>query len=295
MSRRGSNKELAQTPISAADIEKYAVEQSDLAFEMEILRLVKQNCSGETRWGGLYYDPHTGKQRQYDIQTELPSQPFSPQNWIKLAIECKHLKPNYPLVVCCTPRNGHEQFIDVWQWPPMAEEHFALDENGNAVHCAAISDPHYRRHICSPTLFYSLNRPVGRSLDQVGKNGEGDWITEDSSIFDKWSQALASLHSLLDDTLTCNRPGNHWNLVFLPVVVVPDGTLWQINYSSNGQQTEPPKQVNSIRYWVDITYNFDKGLRKESYRISHLHFFTKTGLANFLNDRDALLDAFQGY
>ncbi|MEA4862515.1 MAG: hypothetical protein VB042_04340 [Victivallaceae bacterium] len=275
------------------DIERYAAEQSDFAFEMEILQLFKGNYAGKTGWGGLYYDPNTGKQREYDIRTELSIDIHRPIYWINLAIECKHLKQTYPLVISCTPRNESEQCIDSWRWP-IAEDGYFVESKGYTRESAP-KDPHYKQYCCRPTLFYPLNDSVGRSLTQVGKDENGNLTVANGEIFNKWSQALASLHGMLDDVLTRNSPEDRHNLAFLPVVVVPDKTLWQINYSPDGQQIEEPRQVDSISYWIGISYSMKKGTRQESYNISHLHFFTRTGLLEFLRNKDHLAKAFEQY
>ena len=188
--------------------------------------------------------------------------------------ECKNLKPNYPLVISCTPRIEQEQKIDVWHWGSNAQ---------------------YERQFCCPTSFYQLNGWVGRSLDQVGKDSNSDLIIEDNSTYDKWTQALASLHGMLEDALSYNASDGYDYLVFLPLIVVPDGTLWQINYSAEGQRAGDPKQVDSVNFWIDVEYLIKHDSRSEYYNISHLHFLTKKGLINFLNNEPVLLNAFCRY
>ena len=129
-------------------------------------------------------------------------------------------------------------------------------------------------------------------MDQISKDSNGNIKAEDSKTYDKWSQALAYLYGILNVLSIDNVPDNQRNLVFLPVVVVPDNKLWQINYSREGQKIDAPKQVNSISYWVDVTYDIQLSLLLEPYNISHLHFFTKTGLLNFLKDKKHLSEAF---
>jgi hypothetical protein len=102
-------------------------------------------------------------------------------------------------------------------------------------------------------------------LDQISKDSNGNIKAEDSKTYDKWSQALASLYGILNVLSIDNVPDNQRNLVFLPVVVVPDNKLWQINYSREGQKIDAPKQVNSISYWVDVTYDIQLSLLLEPY------------------------------
>ena len=270
--------------ISSDDIETYARNHSDFAFEMEILQLVQQTGSENTTWGGLYFDPNTGKQRQYDIRTELSLGKSAFSCCIKLAIECKNLKPHYPLVISCTPRNQSERCVDNWCFPQMPEAHYSEDEKGDIQWCPPIIEPHYMQIPKTSTSFYPLDEPVGRSLVQIGQDTDGKLTTDDAQTYDKWSQALASLHGVLTKLSSDNIPVKQKNLVFLPIVVVPDYTLWQINYSRAGEIIDTPKKVNAVSYWVDVTYDVRFSVGIESYNISHLHFFTKKGLLDFLTN-----------
>ena len=100
---------------------------------------------------------------------------------------------------------------------------------------------------------------------------------------------------MLEDALSYNASDGYDYLVFLPLIVVPDGTLWQINYSAEGQRAGDPKQVDSVNFWIDVEYLIKHDSRSEYYNISHLHFLTKKGLINFLNNEPVLLNAFCRY
>ena len=171
-------KDLKDEPLTKDDILLYAKEQSGFTFEMEILRMVTESCGPEkTKWGGLYYDPNTKKQREFDIETEKA---FSRDQRVKLAIECKHLSENCPLVIFCTHRTEKETVMSRLKW---------ID------HPRTPQYSHYTLETGKSYEFYPTEKYVGRSLKQIGKDSQNGLksIKGDSEIYDKWSQALSSL------------------------------------------------------------------------------------------------------
>src|SRR2546430_8215254 len=101
-------KQLNDKPIVAADISEYLKSDDDFAFELEVLRSC-QVGGFDVQHGGAYQDPVTGKDRQFDIRLMARKD----RRVVKLAIECKNLKPNFPLVVSRIPRVSEESFHDV--------------------------------------------------------------------------------------------------------------------------------------------------------------------------------------
>lgn len=274
MAQKGKNKDLQRDkPITSEDINKYIEQQSDFAFEMDILQMINQTACKNTNWGGLYHDIYSGKQRQFDIRTELM---LTKNKWAKLAIECKHLKDCYPLVVSCAPRTKDECYLNYWLWSEPEKNMFNYYD----------TLPQYKEQIHKLSKNHPTGSPLGRSLSQVGKDKDEKIISSDSEVFEKWTQALASLHSCLEDALSYNAADDHIELYFLPIVVVPDGTLWSLEYETNGSLKNPPTQVLSIPYYVNINYFVRNGCKSEHFQVSHLYFFTKTGLQNFLTQYD---------
>jgi hypothetical protein len=65
--------------------------------------------------------------------------------------------------------------------------------------------------------------------------------------------------------------------VVLPILVVPDETLWVVNYAERGTLQEGPMLRNQAEYFIGHV----QGIRQNynaSFTISHLHIVTKTGL-----------------
>ena len=275
---KSSTKDLKDEPLTKEDILRFVKEQSsDFAFEMEILRMVTQICGPEkTKWGGLYCDPNTKKQREFDIVTEKV---FSRNQRAKLAIECKHLSENCPLVIFCTPRTEKENVLSQLNW---------ID------HSPTTYFSHYASKTGKAYDFYPVGKHVGRSLKQIGKDSQNGLksIKGDSEIYDKWSQALSSSHNMLEEVLLRGTLDKMAQILFLPIVVVPDKTLWQVKYSDNGVLDGEPEQVDSIDYWVDVSYSFLGKFEELNFQISHLHFLTKTGLQALIENDKKFDDAF---
>ena len=277
MSKSGSAKDLKNEPLTKDDILLYAKEQSGFTFEMEILRMVTESCGpGKTKWGGLYCDPNTKKQREFDIETEKA---LTRDQRVELAIECKHLSENCPLVIFCTHRTEKETGMSRLKW---------ID------HPRTPQYSHYALETGKSYEFYPTEKYVGRSLKQIGKDSQNGLksIKGDSEIYDKWSQALSSLHNMIKDVLQHGTSGEMPQVLFLPIVVVPDKTLWQVKYTDNGVLDGEPEQVDSIDYWVGVSYRFQGMFEELNFQISHLHFLTKTGLQALIDKDDRLYKAF---
>ena len=82
---------LLPDPITANDMSEY-LKTSDFQLELDVFHSLARYI--QPSHGGTYTDPVTKKDRQYDIRAE-----FVHRNcYLKLAIECKNLKPNFPLL-----------------------------------------------------------------------------------------------------------------------------------------------------------------------------------------------------
>src|SRR5437867_2805954 len=102
-------KQLVAQPIEVADLSEYLKTDDDFAFELEILRSCLKGGGFNVEHGGAYRDPVTGKDRQFDIRLSISKE----RCVVRLAIECKNLKSNFPLMVSRVPRRAQENFHDV--------------------------------------------------------------------------------------------------------------------------------------------------------------------------------------
>ena len=104
----GVPKQLKDDPITEKDLADFVANDSDFAFEMRVLaelRSLKFDC----RHSGTYQDPITDKIRQFDIRAVIDQSPST----LALAVECKNLRPNFPLLLNAVPRTAPEAFHDL--------------------------------------------------------------------------------------------------------------------------------------------------------------------------------------
>jgi hypothetical protein len=81
-------------PITQADLIEFLNDQSDFSFEIKVLQaLIESGFSCEH--GGTYNDANINIPRQFDIRaTKIFGKYF-----IRLAVECKNLRENFPLLI----------------------------------------------------------------------------------------------------------------------------------------------------------------------------------------------------
>jgi hypothetical protein len=260
-------KQLKEDPITADDLTEYVRSSSSFAFELECLRLLKEigwNCEH----GGTYIDPVTKKPRQFDIRAHYNQGQIS----IRLAIECKAIKDFYPLLVFCTPRLKSESFHDI-----VYAFDSTLIEQTIAAHevyatCFRLQDSR---------SIYHHGQPAGKNCAQVGRENDrhANLVGDDRELYEKWAQALSSGCELIERSCPADLDNDEQLVTFIqPMLVVPDGTLWQVNYNTFGAITDAPFQVDDVSFYVDHVHNGGDIYCPVKYSMSHLRIVTITGL-----------------
>ncbi|MDZ4784426.1 MAG: hypothetical protein SGJ19_29630 [Planctomycetia bacterium] len=238
---------------------------SSFAFELKCLELLL-GLGFDCRHSGFYADPVTGKHRQFDIRAVKSNGALR----LYCAVECKRLSDSFPLLVSCVPRSRSESHHNVIF---SFDEFTSTGSRGTFARSAGHADYEAR-----PSGAYPGNAPVGKECVQVGRTDKGEITTNDADMFEKWSQAISSAHELVAEAWHVAASSKLYFLsVVLPIVVVPDDTLWQVNYNSNGSRHRDPFQTDRCSYLIT---------RNEGDRISvvtHLEFVTFSGLSNLLN------------
>jgi hypothetical protein len=109
MGARGTNN--FGKAITDVEIEQYLDSRDDFELELFAVRTLKGN-GWEVRHGGRYIDPVKGIGRQYDVRTWRE---FELGRRVSLAVECKSLSPEFPLVISRVPRPptdvGHDVIV----------------------------------------------------------------------------------------------------------------------------------------------------------------------------------------
>jgi hypothetical protein len=255
--------------ITKEHLEEFIATQDDFALELYAYSLAR-DLGFTARHAGSYTDPTTGKARQFDVQA---SRHCGENFHIHLAIECKALRPSHPLLISQIPRIRAESYQDI-----VLSVGVAVPLNGGR--CLS---PQVRR-LESVASLYAPNLYVGKAISQVGFNGEGKLFSKDSEVFDKWGQAIASSAELLKSAALLNEVVDAplQKSAILPVLVVPDGTLWVANYAERGTLLEGPKQTDTTDYFIGNA-QVVKANPEIRFTLSHLHIVTKTGLNMLLN------------
>jgi len=261
-------------PVTKADIEEYLRTSSDFAFELRVLEQLTQ--AGFTcRHGGTYVDPVTGKDRSFDIRATW----IQEASRLQLAVECKNLRPDYPLLVHCSKRTRDEAFHHVA---------LAVDSTRFELPVSAFVKPRPTCKILDRTganSLYPEDGYVGKSCAQVPKNN-GTKKPSDSDIYDKWSQSLSSAHDLVVSA-TAAAPSSSTPVVLtivLPILVVPDNRLWLVGYGADGHTTIAPEQVDRCPYLVNKPYPVSATLGNASMTLSHVDFVTQSGLQKLIDE-----------
>jgi hypothetical protein len=251
--------------IGKPELMRYLQEESGFHFELNVLWMLRSlhiSCSH----GGHYIDEVTQKVRQYDIQAEV-AWPYNDSSRgrlsVRLAIECKKLTSKFPLLVSCVDRQADESSLHAVLGPTSMNGMFLPPELLVRHNCELYGD-----------------RLCGKELNQIGwkKSGNGwDLTSSDGDVFGKWTQAVSSAQGLIADA----RRTPHTITAILPVLVVPDKTLWQVEYDSDGSMKEPMLTQRCTYFLGQQVHLAGLG----PFTISNLEIMTFSGLRDFVRDR----------
>lgn len=260
-----------ETPMTAEDLTEYVTNQDD--FGLELFVYSKARTLGlQATHGGTYIDPITEKPRQYDVRVSAAKL----NRRIDLAIECKSLKPSYPLLISRIPRIAKESFHKILfsPRPQPSRIRTATSLASLTTQCLTLKRDVY---------FYPEGTMVGKSTVQVGRNIQDGFVTGDADVYDKWTQALGSSAALIHQAGGRHLENSDEALssAILPVLVVANDTLWVADYSEDGTLINHPKQVNETTLFVGRHYKNPMGFGSP-FIISHLHIYTKVGIEALL-------------
>lgn len=260
---------LRDTPICIADLEEYIRDHDDFALELDLFQHALQ-LEAAAEHGGTYVDPVTSRHRQFDLRIRIEA----PERLVFLAVECKNIGRNSPLLVSRIPRERDEAFHEVLH----SYAHRAPGEvPGVARDRAEVL------RVSDQSGLYPAGRPVGKSTAQVGRTLQGELTSADTESYDKWSQALSSAHDLVGRALRgCEITQTQACLsVVIPVLVLGDETLWTVDYTASGSLSGPPVKSEEVHLFVDRSYSVGTST---NYRISHLHIYTHSRFRTVLTD-----------
>lgn len=258
-----------QDPITGADLSEYLA-QDDFQFEMDILQICKEY--GYSCHGGTYTDPLLNKDRQYDILFQVSNG----CRVVQAAIECKHLKDWYPLLVSRTVRQEQESFHELV---------ISHCEFGHVSETDPLDSPARKPlilRLAGSDTFYRRTDFVGKSMKRVGRDkaNKDALYARDDEVFDKWLQAVHSMHEIVNtseyDFRVCGVKATATYVI--PILVIPDGTLWVADYGTNGALLGEPMKVEHCLFYIDRRVPSKWG----TYAANDLYIYTKSGLLAFL-------------
>lgn len=261
---------LKDAKITQQDISDYLTSKDDFGFETSVYHAcVKQGL--HATHGGIYQDPVTKKDRQYDIRARITRE----LRTVHLAIECKNLNTNYPLVVSCVPITAKESYHEV----------IISGERGSNLIGVTIEPIDTLRFHENRSMFANIPF-IGKSTTQVGRNTSGELVGGDAEVFDKWSQAVASACELVQGASEDYQASGEdvGATIVFPILVIPDGTLWTANYSDKGELLRKPQVAEECFIYLDKSVNFAPYWM--SYTFSALQVFTKTKFIGYLQRLD---------
>ena len=260
----------SETPIGVADIREFLATQDDFALELAIYHQTKL-LGLEVTHGGNYEDPVTKKPRQYDLRVFRAHG----DNRIDLAIECKSLSPSFPLLISRIRRIPEESYHQViWSHDD--------DDASGPFRIPGLDANARTASLRNEDSLYPAGEFVGKATTQIGRNDKGQFVSGDGQVFDKWSQALASAADLVFDATEhhADSENGFCNTFICPVLVVPDGTLWVVDYEDDGAVRGDPRQIDEATLFVGREY---WGIVSHpGYTISHLHFCSRSGIVALL-------------
>ena len=280
--------------ISASDIQKIVDTEDDFGHEMRVGAAIRAIPSFDTQHSGTYTDRVTGKPRQFDYRCSLTKEtnafeiqipangctgtetgaPVHTARRLVLAVECKNLKPSFPLIICGTDREKGEAFQDlivsIGRSATLPRRGAGTPGPGSVICRAA----------CEQS-FYSASGFVGKSLLRLKPESNKSAVAvagPDSDIYERWAQAISSAVEMADASQKCARAEQLvWSAVF-PVVVLSDNSLWKVAYDGEGKASKV-EQVDQCEYYVGYGVPSIPG----TFMFSHIHFFTLRAFGSFLS------------
>jgi hypothetical protein len=270
--------------IDVSDMANYLKTESDFGFEIQVVNAFR--CLGwDVQHGGTYIDGVTRKPRQFDLRVTGAD----PKRTVRLAVEVKNLKTTYPVLVSCLPRNPEESFQHVALSLNLDYVTFADSPQRGRQIAMRANEPDVRTlEITGANCIYSIGEPVGKAVSQVGRDSNGKFrSSDDSEVYGKWSQAISSADELVAMS-SSDGERSEASICFsivVPVLVVPDNTLWRCCFDFDGKPTIPPEQCKRVQLFIGKSCQYGGyAYIGEPYTLSHLEIVTLSGIDTLLGD-----------
>jgi len=257
--------------ILSIDLLEYLNSYSDFSFELAVLKMLRAS-DVECEHGGHYEDPVTNKSREFDIRATKTIQRYR----VRMAIECKNIRENFPILISCIPRHEQESYHQIaLVGDPKAD----LYQIASSLHQSRATTLSMRwQH-----SLYKPGEPVGKSTAQIGRAMDGTISTNDAELYEKWGQCLSSTNDLVGRMYWDGHDDKEtYFSAVVPFVVVPNGRLWMVTYDDEGNRTSDPEQTDRCSCFVNKDYEMGTALAGARIWLSHIEIVTFDGMRAFV-------------
>ncbi len=267
------------------DILEYLSGYSDFSFELTVLKMLREHeiaCDH----GGHYVDPVTNKSREFDIRATKTIDKYR----VRMSVECKNIRENFPILVSCVPRHEDESYHQVALVSEPKRDSSIF--NPMSIHRSRANVLDIR----SVHSLYGAGDPVGKSTVQVGRAMDGSITSNDSELYEKWGQCLSSLHGMAKDIYWDGDEDDLLDAYLsaaFPFVVVPNGRLWSANYDLDGRCVSDPTQVDRCSCFIGKDYKMGTEMASARLWVSHLDIVTLDGLRAFVESHLMTVEGMQ--
>ena len=143
-------------------------------------------------------------------------------------------------------------------------------------------------HLTGGNYIYNVGEPVGKVVTQIGRDKQtNQFSVSDSEIYGKWSQALSSADDLValstEDWRTTDLNARFSTTI--PILIVPDGTLWRCAFDADGNRTIDPEKCERAQFFVGKEASYGKLMFAcAPFYLGHLEIVTFSGLGGLIKD-----------
>ncbi len=102
-------------------------------------------------------------------------------------------------------------------------------------------------------------------------------------MFDKINQSINSAYDFISEAKYLKITDHSYFSLIFPVLVVPDNTLWQAKYDSQGVRQGKPELIKRASYFIGKEW-WTGDIDGIAYSISHLEIVTFSNLENFVRN-----------
>ncbi len=267
---------LRSDQIMKSDLLEYLDSYSDFSFELAVLKMLRER-NIECEHGGHYEDPVTNKSREFDIRaTKTINNSQAGNLRVRMAIECKNIRENFPILISCIPRHeqeSHHQIALVSE--PKQDSFIAIAGFQSRAKILNIRDSH---------SLYKNNEPVGKSTVQVGRAIDNTISSNDSELYEKWGQCLSSATDLVNHVYWDGHKNKETYLsAVFPFVVVPNGRLWMVTYDEDGNRVCDPTPIDRVSCYINKSYRMGANTAGATMQLSHVEIVTFDGMTAFVD------------